>query len=371
MMRPVSTTTPSRVMKPLRCIVCLGLAALLSLLPACSGKKSSGNKTKVAFISNNAYEFWKFAQRGTEDAAAELSDVEVEFKMPPTGTVGEQRRFIEDLRAKGVKAIAVSPNNVESQIDFYSEVNDKIPVVLVDSDVDESKDPGALKARPFYLGTNNVEAGKNVGELVKQAVPDGGKVMIFVGKLDVQNAVERRRGVVIALAGGEDKCKEQLEQMEKNRYPVTFGKYELVDTRTDDAKRAVCRDKADDALNKVADLKCMIGLWEYNPPAMLEALKSYKDGAMLGKIKLVGFDENEDTLRGIKDGHVYATVVQSPYKFGYESVKIMAALVRGEDAKVKSEYKPDPNGRIWVQHRAILKGQVDDFQKELQKLRGQ
>jgi ribose transport system substrate-binding protein len=354
-------------MKPLRWLICCSIAALLAILPACSGKKS--NKLKVAFISNNAYEFWTFAKRGTEDAADELDNVEVEFKMPPEGTVQEQRRFIEDLMAKGIKAVAVSPNNVDSQIEFYSEVNDRIPVVLVDSDVDEKKDPEALKARRFYLGTNNVEAGMAVGDLVKEAMPDGGKLMIFVGKLDVLNAVQRRHGVVVSLAGGEDKCKDELEKMERNKYPIQFGKYTLVDTRTDDAKRSSCREKAEDALSKVAGLKCMVGLWEYNPPAILEALASYKEGALLGKVALVGFDENEATLRGIKDGHVHATVVQSPYKFGYDSVKLMVALVREDDAVIK-KYKADKNGRIWVPHRVITSKNVDEFQAEIRRLKG-
>src|SRR5207244_10823044 len=45
-----------------------------------------------------------------------------------------------------------------------------------------SKDPSALEVRRCYLGTNNVEAGEAVGELLKQAVPGGGKFVIFVGR---------------------------------------------------------------------------------------------------------------------------------------------------------------------------------------------
>src|SRR5436190_13581173 len=74
----------SRTMNPLRWLLCCSLAALLAGLTACSSKKDSG-KVKVAFISNNAYEFWKLAERGTQDAAQELGEVEVEFKMPHTG----------------------------------------------------------------------------------------------------------------------------------------------------------------------------------------------------------------------------------------------------------------------------------------------
>ena len=43
------------------------------------------------------------------------------------------------------------------------------------------------------------------------------------------------------------------------------------------------------------------------------------------QVKIVGFDENAETLQGIADGHIFGTVVQSPYQFGYQSVKLMAA----------------------------------------------
>ena len=42
--------------------------------------------------------------------------------------------------------------------------------------------------------------------------------------------------------------------------------------------------------------------------------------------------DDRDTLQGVTDGHIFGTVVQQPYEFGYQSVKILAALARGEDA---------------------------------------
>jgi ribose transport system substrate-binding protein len=356
-------------MKSLRWLALLVVPAVLAALPAC-GKKS--NKLKVAFVSNNAFEFWKIAETGARDSADELGDVEVEFRMPPRGTVEEQRKLIEDLLAKGVKAIAVSPNNVDSQVDFYREVNDKVPLLMVDSDVDETKDPSALEVRRCYLGTNNVEAGEAVGELLKQAVPDGGKFVLFVGKLDVLNAQQRREGVCVSLAGGRKQAADELKKVIDNKYPARFGKYELVDTTTDDADQATCRKKVDQTLAKDEKkrLSAFVGLWAYNPPAMLEGVKEFEKGSRLGELALIGFDENEETLQGIKDGHVFGTVVQSPYKFGKESVKIMAGLARGDDSILK-KYNADKNGRIWVPHRVITKKNVEGFHKELKRLKGE
>ena len=355
-------------MKSLRWLAFLAVPVLLAAMPACGGKS---NKLKVAFISNNAFEFWKIAQRGTEAAADELGDVQVEFKMPPNGTVEDQRKFIQDLLAKGVKAIAVSPNNVDSQIDFYREVNEKVPLLMVDSDVDETKEPSVIDVRRCYLGTDNIKAGEAVGDLLKEAVPEGGKFIIYVGKLDVLNARQRREGVCVSLAGGRAQAADGLAKVNDNNYPVRFGKFELVKTETDGGKQAACRAKVEDNLSKDTqnELRGLVGLWAYNPPAMLEAVTAFKEGARLGKISLIGFDENEETLQGIKDGHVYATVVQDPYKFGYESVKIMAALARGDDA-VLAKYKPDKNKRIWIPHRVITRKNVDEFRTELRRLKG-
>ncbi|MER3441900.1 MAG: hypothetical protein C4296_11110 [Gemmataceae bacterium] len=149
---------------------------------------------RVAFLSNNAYEFWTFARRGTEQAAQDFQ-VEVEFHMPARGTAEEQKQIIEDLIVKGIKGIAISPNAAEYQAQFLDQVVEKykIPVITQDSDLP----PGSK--RICYIGTNNYEAGRAAGQLVREVLPEGGKIAIFVGKLDVQNAVDRRRGVLDAL----------------------------------------------------------------------------------------------------------------------------------------------------------------------------
>ena len=336
-----------RKLRPLPVLLCFSLLLCAAVIPACNtGPSADAGKPFVAFISNNEYDFWTIANHGT-DAAAKEFDVRVEFKKPAGGGGPEvQRRLIEDLIAKGVKAIAISPNNSKDQTPFFKEINEKLPLLAVDNDIPD------VTARRCYIGTDNVAAGRATGKVLKQILPNGGKFMIFVGKLDAQNAVERRKGVVIELAGGEEKCQAELEQMNREQYPVKFGKYELIDTRTDQESPQVCRQKVDDALVKYPDLNCMIGLWAYNPPAMLEGVKAAKDKR--GKVLLIGFDENDETLQGIRDGDIAATVVQDPYKFGYEAVKVMAALVRG-DPKALDQPGMNAQKQMYVKHRIINK----------------
>ena len=67
-------------------------------------------------------------------------------------------------------------------------------VITQDSDAPESN-------RVCYVGTNNYKAGVEAGKLLKQVLPDGGKIMIFVGSLDAQNAQDRRQGIIDQLSG--------------------------------------------------------------------------------------------------------------------------------------------------------------------------
>ena len=75
----------------------------------------------------------------------------------------------------------------------------------------------------------------------------------------------------------------------------------------------------------------MIGLYAYNPPAILEALRA---GALVGKVKIVGFDENPETLKAIAAGEIEGTVVQDPFNYGYKSVEVLAAVARGDNSKL-------------------------------------
>ncbi len=100
----------------------------------------------------------------------------------------------------------------------------------------------------------------------------------------------------------------------------------------------------------------MVGLFEYNPQLIHRST-----GALgkLGKVKIMGFDENPTTLQGIKDGNVVATVVQNPYQYGYQSIHVLNELHKGNKSII-------PESRfIDIPARIIDKSNVDEFWKEI------
>ena len=335
----------------------LALTAILSLTLALTGCHTGSGKPRVAFVSNNAHSFWTFAEKGAQKAANEFG-VELTFRRPPDGSAKTQREMIQDLLNRGFKGVAVSPNDPKNNLSFYqSRVAPKMALVMTDNDL---PDPSARKC---YIGTHNYRAGRAAGELVKKALPKGGTVAIFVGQMDATNAVERRQGLLDELAGLDQKEMDKVTPADTEDLELGNG-YTLLVTKTDGAKQEVCQSQAQDLLIKHPTVGCLVGLWEYNPPAILAAV-SKKKGA---KPAIVAFDENDLTLEGIKNDEVVGTIVQNPYQFGYQSVKVLAGLAQGKDDILKTWPGIEKDNSIFVPHRVITKENVAAFQAEVKKL---
>lgn len=297
-----------------------------------SAKPISGRPIKAAFVTNNASDFWTIARRGVERADAELPAMDVSFQMPGDGTAAEQKRIVDDLMAKGVTAIAISPVDPKNQTEMLNEVAERAVLITQDSDAPASK-------RALYVGTDNKAAGVMAGEELKKALPNGGKVMVFVGSADAQNARDRFDGLKEAIKG---------------------SKIEILDLRTDGTDRVKAKSNVVDALVKVPDLAGLVGLWSYNGPAILSAVK---ESGKAGKVQIVCFDEEEDTLAGVKDGGIFATIVQQPYEFGYQSIKWLAKLSQEGNSAA-------PEGGLnIVPTRVINKDNVAGFKTEMDALR--
>lgn len=290
-----------------------------------------GGQTMVAFVTNNPSDYWTICRKGTEAAQKELPGVNVQFVMPDDGTAATQKRNVDDLIAKGVKGIAISPVDPTNETPYLNEIAGKTNLITSDSDA-------ANSARLCYLGTDNHAAGVMAGGLIKAAIPQGGKVMLFVGKKDAQNAHDREMGIRDALKG---------------------SKVTIVDVRTDDADHGRAKANAADTLVKYPDIACLVGLWSYNGPAIVSAVQ---DAHKVGKVKIVAFDQEEGTINGIKSGSIYGTVVQQPYQFGYQAIKLLSQLAKGDKSGIPT------SKMIIIPTQAILQSNLASYQAEQAKL---
>ncbi|MEL7496171.1 MAG: substrate-binding domain-containing protein [Planctomycetota bacterium] len=305
-------------------------------------------KIKIAYVTNGIAEFWNIAKAGAMKAGNDL-DCKVEVVMPNSegGRAGNQNAELEKLIANEFQGIAVSPVDPDNQTSILNQVGEAAFFITHDSDAPKSN-------RKLYIGMSNYDAGFMVADLVKRACPDGGNVVLFIGSVDQLNGRLRRQGVIDGLLG---RSKDSTRQDSiDNELTAEGSKFTILATYVDSFDEALKTSQPEQALAKYEDISCMVGLFEYNPPKIFAALKS---DDKLGKIKVVGFDENVETLKQIREGNCEGTVVQNPYMYGYKSVEVLHRLINGDESDLNDDFYLD------VPARSIDKSNVDEFEKEL------
>lgn len=312
-------------------------------------KKADGEDIKVAYVTNGIASFWVIAEAGCKAAAKDLG-VECTVRMPDGAA--DQMRTLEELIALGVDGVAVSPIDPGNQTGILNDVAAATNLITQDSDAPDAN-------RLAYIGMNNYDAGRMCGKLVKEALPDGGEVMIFVGRLGQLNADQRRQGVIDELL---NRSNDSQRPFDPSDAVLKGDKYTILDTRTDDFDFAKAKSVAEDAIVKYPNIGCMVGLFAYNPPNILEAISG---AGKLGEIKVVGFDEDDHTLQAIVDGNCYGTIVQNPYQYGYQSVELLSKLAAGDESALPE------GGVLNIPARAIRQDNAQAFWDELKSLTGE
>jgi len=275
------------------------IGLLLTTGCARSGKKPLTFALVPKLLDNPVF---NMAKIGAEDAAKELGGIQIEWTAPVVSDAAQQANIVEGLIERGVDGIAISANDP----DALKEVIDRaleagIPTICFDSDSPNSR-------RLTFYGTNNLEAGRKVAELLVEAMGPEGTVAIMTGTPGADNLEVRIQGV-----------KEVLGQ-----YPKI--KIVSIQACDDDISKGVAQVEA--VLQAHPDLGgwAMVGGWPLftPPPGPLASVKPP------GKTKVVAFDALPEELDYVRQGYVYALVAQKLYEWGYQSVKILHGIINGQ-----------------------------------------
>ena len=308
----------------------VAVLCVATLFPGCDNKSrgiATGppqKKLRLAFVGSTPDDFWSIVRLGCDYATRQLDGVDLDFRFPASRTAEAQQQILSELIAGGVDGIAISPIDAESQTDFLNSIAAKTLLVCVDSDASKSK-------RTCFIGTDNIAAGTQAAELIKAALPQGGKIVVFAGYPNAQNTKERIQGIRNGLDG---------------------SNLQIIDTLADGGKSAVAQRNAQEALAKYPDLAGMVGIYGYHGPAILTAVRG---AGKVGQVKIVCFDEDSDTLAGITADEIYGTIVQKPYEFGFQAITRMAKYLRGDKTQLA-------DGKILLPSRALTKRDVASFQ---------
>jgi ribose transport system substrate-binding protein len=266
-----------------------------ALIASCAKPYHEENERYVFVATNINLPYWQEAQAGFSDAARALG-VKGELTGPttydPNGEIGMFRQIVEQHPA-GICVSAARPELFRAEID--KAVAQGIPVICVDADVPGSK-------CVLYIGTDNFKAGRESLRRMAALVPGRGNIVVITipGQ---RNLDDRVAGVADAL---------------KNFPAIKLTK--ILDDKGD-ARSAL--DQVSELIQKKEKVEGIICLEATGGSGAAGALHRFN---MEGKLPIVAFDNDPETLDWIEKGAITATITQKPYVMSYYGLKLLDDL---------------------------------------------
>lgn len=320
-------------MKKTISLVCLVLVALLVFVscsepPTDNGGAATGSATGttaeggqkdgvvIKFIGmSTASAYWTAVRNGAEKAAEEFGDewggIEIQFDAPEADTdVAKQIDLINNAVSAGVDGILVAVSSPTVPHDAIVDAVDAGTFVIC---VDQYLDP--MDANAFF-GTNGVQMCTDLADYMAKNVLDGtGSYGEMVYNMTSLASVDRCNGFVEGM-------KAACPDMKDAGYEITNSDISETQTLTTNMIQAN------------PDMKC---IFANNDRSALGALNAIKQLGLEGEVALCNVDCSSETLQAMREGIVQASALQMPSNQGYEGVKMLLALMKGEEVEKEGD----------------------------------
>ena len=301
----------------------------------------SPTPARLELIVSGSDPYWESVIAGAKDAARQYG-AELEVRIPKN--VDNQTQLISEVNVNQVDGVAVSPLVPTQQLEPLNQLSSKVKLVTLDNDHPESK-------RHCYVGTDNYSAGRTTARLLREALPDGGEVVLFIGDTDRQNGRLRRQGFFDELTGKSRPPGDFVDPLDE---PVVIDSYQIVKTYVDDFDRQQAAANVRLALKEHPDTKALVGFYAYHGPKCLQVLAEKEK---IGQMKIIAFDDRKETLEGVESGEVYAAIIQDTYHYGYEAIRLLSEMVGGADYAVPAA----GGGSIYLPCTVVKKENLLDY----------
>jgi len=275
-------------------LACAFIAAVL-LMGSCAKSYHTQDERYVFVATNIDLPYWQEAEAGFLDAAKALG-VRGQL-IGPTGYQPNAElvtfRQLVDAHPTGICLSAARPEIFQQQIDRA--IAEGVPVICVDADSPDSK-------RLAYVGTDNNRAGRESLRQMAKLLPGGGTVVVL-SIPGQKNLDDRVAGVADALAN--------------------FPGIKLTSILDDKGDAKVAADVVSGVIQKKQKVDGIICLEATGGSGAAAALHSL---GMEGKVPIVAFDDDPETLEWIDKGVIAATIAQKPYVMSYYGLKLLDDL---------------------------------------------
>jgi ribose transport system substrate-binding protein len=280
------------------------LAASMAIFAFAGVTPASAEDTVAVIVKATTSEYWQWVFKGAEEAGRQLG-VKVDKLGTPKDDAAGQIAVLENAAGSKPAAIVISPTIFEALGDPIAAVTAAgIPVIVIDS--------GAKTDQyASFLTTNNEAGGKAAAEAMAACIKErtgkaAGKVGYLTAMAGHESLDSRDRGFVEGLKA----------------YPDIT----LVGNRVGNNEEAEGMTLTADMLTKDPDL---VGLFADNAQMGTGAGASIAEQKLGAKFCLVAFDSDAGELEHLKDGSIYALIVQDPYMMGFAGVWYGYAAAHG------------------------------------------
>lgn len=275
-----------------------GLKLSVKKLDEVNKKSPYSNEHLVLIAQEYGNPYWIAIEKGAKDAGKQFN-IYVEYRGPIQSNMDEQLKLLEKSIAENVDGIIVQSLNNEKFTPLINKAMSKgIPVITIDTDAPSSN-------RLSYVGTDNYNAGQELGYRVLKETSGKGKIGVIIGDITAENQKLRLNGF-----------KSVIEKQTN---------MEIIEVLSSNISRIKAGQQAEKILRNHPEITILVGTSALDAVGMLEATEN------LNRIdvQIFGFDDIDDTLHAIKENKIVATVVQKPYQIGYKSVSLLNDYFKG------------------------------------------
>lgn len=276
---------------------------VLLIAVALAGCRGSRKKVIAVIPKGTAHLFWVSVQAGALAAGREL-DVDVLWNGPnQENEYSRQIQIVDSMIARRVDGIALAAAERTALVQAVDRAAAAgIPVTIFDSGLDSEN-------YMTFVATNNYEAGQLAARKLASLLGNRGKVAVVMHAPGSYSTMERERGFDDVMA-------------------KEFPDIRVVARQFGMSDRAKSVAAAENILTAHPDLD---GIFASTEPSSSGASLALKARGLGGKVKFVAFDTSDAMIEDIKSGVIHATVVQDPFRIGYEAVKTLVDKLHGKN----------------------------------------
>ena len=275
----------------------------------CKRADQSGKPT-IAFVMktlNNP--FFIDMQEGAQLAAKKLGVELIVQAAEREVDVEKQMQIVENLIQRKVSALCITPSGSREIVPAILKANEaKIPVLVIDTRVDQKALAEAGATTVAFIGSDNKDGGRIAGEFIAGQLGGKGSVAILEGIPGHETGDARLNGF--------------HEAIEK------FKGIRIVASQTANWER----DQGFNVFQNILQAHPGVqAVFACNDMMALGAVEAIAAARKQGKIIVVGFDAIKDSRTAIVNGEMHASIAQHPEEMGRLAVEYAYKAMKGQN----------------------------------------